>query len=55
MLRTELPRIITEELPGPKAKKIIEKALKTIRGIFCLLVSIMIQKTRNTAVKSKHL
>ena len=29
MLRTDLPKIITETLPGPKAKEIIEKLMET--------------------------
>ena len=30
MLRTSLPKIITEELPGPKAKEIIERRKEAI-------------------------
>lgn len=30
MLRTELPKIITEKLPGPKAEAIIERRKKAV-------------------------
>lgn len=51
MLRTELPRIITEELPGPKAKKIIERRGKSVPSAIRCVYPVVIEKGEGAMIE----
>lgn len=51
MLRTELPRIITEELPGPKAKKIIERREKSVPSAIRCVYPVVIEKGEGAMIE----
>lgn len=51
MLRTELPRIITEELPGPKAKKIIERREKSVSSAIRCVYPVVIEKGEGAMIE----
>lgn len=51
MLRTELLRIITEELPGPKAKKIIERRGKSVPSAIRCVYPVVIEKGEGAMIE----
>ena len=51
MLRTELPRIITEDLPGPKAKKIIERRGKSVPSAIRCVYPVVIEKGEGAMIE----
>ena len=51
MVRTELPRIITEELPGPKAKKIIERRGKSVPSAIRCVYPVVIEKGEGAMIE----
>lgn len=51
MLRIELPRIITEELPGPKAKKIIERRGKSVPSAIRCVYPVVIEKGEGAMIE----